>query len=161
MISPPTVPRNLRAIAGAGLIETKRENIPLGTLVSGVVTKVFVKRGSLVKESDPLFQLDDRDLQAQLGVAVANLAAAEAQLERLMVAPQQGDIPNSEAAVEEAKAHYRDSEVEYRRSEALYPAAGRGGHRSRPRSLRLSGEQSHPDTDGGRPQTAEGHLGEG
>ena len=120
VISPPTVPRNLRAIAGAGLIESKRENIPLGTLVSGVVTKLFVKRGSLVKANDPLFQLDDRDLQAQLGVAVANLAASEAQLERLLVAPQQGDIPTSEAAVEEARAHFRDSEAEYRRSEALY-----------------------------------------
>jgi hypothetical protein len=120
VISPPTVPRNLRAIAGAGLIETRRENIPLGTLVSGVVTKVFVKRGDVVKAGDPLFQLDDRDLQAQLGVAVANLAAAEAQLERLLVAPQQGDVPTSEAAVEEARAHYRDSEIEFQRSEALF-----------------------------------------
>jgi HlyD family secretion protein len=120
VIPPPTAPRNLRAIAGAGLIETRRENIPLGTLVSGVVTKVFVKRGDLVKKGDPLFQLDDRELQAQLGVAVANLAASQAQLDRLLVAPQQGDIPTSEAAVEEARAHFRDSEVEYRRSEALF-----------------------------------------
>jgi multidrug efflux pump subunit AcrA (membrane-fusion protein) len=120
VISPPLAPKNLRVIAGAGLIETRRENIPLGTLVSGVVTKVFVKRGDFVKQGDPLFQLDDRDLQAQLGVAVANLAASEAQLQRLLVAPQQGDIPTSEAAVEEARAHYRVAELEYQRSEALF-----------------------------------------
>lgn len=120
VVPPPAVPRGLRAIAGAGLIESERENIPLGTLVSGVVTRVFVKRGALVKAGDPLFQVDDRDLQAQLGVARANLAASEAQLERLLVAPQQGDIPTSEAAVEEARARYKDSEVEYLRSQSLF-----------------------------------------
>jgi len=120
VVTPPTVPRGLRAIAGAGLIEAKRENIPIGSLVAGVVTEVYVKRGDMVKKGDPLFRLDDRDLQAQLKVAVANLGAADAQFERLLAAPQQGDIPTSEAAVEEAKAHYTDSEVAYRRSETLF-----------------------------------------
>jgi len=120
VISPPTVPRGLRAIAGAGLIEAKWENIPLGTLVAGVVTEVYVKRGNMVKKGDMLFRLDDRDLKAQLLVAEANLAAAEAQYERLKAAPQQGDIPTSEAAVAEARAHYNDAEVTYRRSETLF-----------------------------------------
>jgi len=120
VISPPTVPRGFRAVAGAGLIEAKRENIPLGTLVAGVVTEVHVKRGDIVKKGAPLFRLDDRDLKAQLLVAEANLAAAEAQYERLKAAPQQGDIPTSEAAVAEARAHYVDADVAYRRSEALF-----------------------------------------
>jgi multidrug resistance efflux pump len=119
-ISPPTVPRGLRAIAGAGLIEAKRENIPLGTLVAGVVTEVYVKRGDLVKKQAQLFRLDDRELKAQLLVNEANLAAALAQCERLEAAPQQGDIPTSEAAVEEARAHFVDAEIAYRRSESLF-----------------------------------------
>ena len=45
--------RGLRAIAGAGLIEAKRENIPIGTLVAGVVTEVYVKRGDMVKKGRP------------------------------------------------------------------------------------------------------------
>ncbi len=120
VVSPPTVPRGLRAIAGAGLVEAKWENIPLGTLVAGVVTGVNVKRGDMVKQGDVLFRLDDRDLKAQLLVAEANLAAAVAQHERLKAAPQQGDIPTSEAAVAEAQARYLDSEVTYRRSETLF-----------------------------------------
>jgi len=119
-VEPPSRPRGLRAIAGAGLVEARRENIPIGAPLAGVVVEVFVKRGDLVKKGDPLFRLDDRDLKAQLGVYMANLAAGEAQLERLLVAPQVGDIPTSEAAVEEARAHLNDAEVAYRRSTALF-----------------------------------------
>ena len=36
-----------------GLIEAKRENIPLGTVVAGVVTEVYVKRGDIVKKDSP------------------------------------------------------------------------------------------------------------
>ncbi len=120
VVAPPSVPRGFRAIAGAGLIEAKRENIPIGTLVAGVVTDVYVKRGDMVKKGAALFRLDDRDLKAQLLVAEANLAAALAQYERLKVAPMQGDVPTAEAAVEEAKAHFLDAEVAYRRSETLF-----------------------------------------
>ena len=120
VVSPPSVPRGLRAIAGSGLIEAKRENVPIGTLVAGVVTQVHVKRGDMVKKDDPLFQIDDRDLKAQLIVAEANLTAANAQYERLKAAPMQGDIPTSEAAVEEARAHFVDAELAYRRSETLF-----------------------------------------
>lgn len=120
IISPPVAPRGVQSIAGAGLIEARRENIPIGTLVAGVVTKVMVKRGEMVKQGNALFQLDDRDLRAQLGVAVANLDASVAQLERIEAAPQQGDIPTYEAAVEEARARAGDSEVAYRRSQALF-----------------------------------------
>lgn len=120
VISPPTTPSGLRALAGAGLIEAKWENIPIGTLVAGVVTAVHVKRGDMVKKDDPLFRLDDRDLRAQLLVADANLQAAEAQYQRILAAPQQGDVPTSEAAVEEARARFTDAEIAYRRSETLF-----------------------------------------
>lgn len=120
VLSPPTAPRGFRAIAGAGVIEATWENIPIGTLVAGVVTEVYVKRGDMVKKGAPLFRLDDRDLKAQLLVADANLQAAEAQYQRILAAPQQGDIPTSEASVEEARARYNDAEIAYRRSQTLF-----------------------------------------
>jgi multidrug resistance efflux pump len=119
-VEPPSRPRGLRAIAGAGLVEARRENIPIGAPLAGVVVEVFVKRGDPAKKGDRLFRLDDRDLKAQLGIQMANLAAAEAQLQRLIVAPQVGDIPTLEAAVEEARAHLNDAEVAYRRSKTLF-----------------------------------------
>jgi HlyD family secretion protein len=119
---PPARPqtRHVRTIRGAGLVETKQDNLPIGTLVAGVVSEVYVKRGDAVKKGDPLFRLDDRDFRTQLALATANLGVVEAQLDRLMAAPQQGDIATSEAAVEEAKARFNDAEISYRRSEALF-----------------------------------------
>jgi HlyD family secretion protein len=119
---PPARPqtRHVRTIRGAGLVETKQDNLPIGTLVAGVVSEVYVKRGDAVKKGDPLFRLDDRDFRTQLAQATANLGVAEAQLDRLMAAPQQGDIATSEAAVEEAKARFNDAEISYRRSETLF-----------------------------------------
>jgi HlyD family secretion protein len=112
--------RHAHAIHGTGLVETKQENLPIGTLVAGVVSEVYVKRGDLVKKGDPLFRLDDRDFRTQLALATANLGVVEAQLDRLLAAPQQGDIATSEAAVEEAKARFKDAEVSYRRAEVLF-----------------------------------------
>jgi HlyD family secretion protein len=56
----------------------------------------------------------------QLGIATANLAAAEAQLDRVLAAPPQGDVAAAEAAVEEAQAHMSDAELAYRRSQTLF-----------------------------------------
>ena len=69
-------------IAGAGLIEARKENIPIGTTVPGVVVERFVNRNDNVKAGDPLFRIDDRDLKAELKVREANLIAAQAQYER-------------------------------------------------------------------------------
>jgi HlyD family secretion protein len=67
-------------IAGAGITEASTENVAVGTQVSGVVTNIYVKRGDTVKSDDPLFTVDDRDLQAQLLPASAKVKEAEANL---------------------------------------------------------------------------------
>jgi multidrug efflux pump subunit AcrA (membrane-fusion protein) len=70
-------------VAGAGMIETRTENIAIGTPVSGIVTAIDVKWGDRVNTGDPLFKIDDRDLQGQLLVAVAKIKEAEANLAKL------------------------------------------------------------------------------
>ena len=72
-------------IAGAGIVEASTENIAVGTPVAGVVTVIDHKIGDRVRAGEPLFQIDSRDLQAELLVrqallesAKANAAAAEA-----------------------------------------------------------------------------------
>src|SRR5215469_7891966 len=67
-------------IAGAGIVEASTENIAIGTPVSGIVTAIYVKWGDQVKAGDPLFKIDDRDLQGQLLVAIAKVKEAEANL---------------------------------------------------------------------------------
>lgn len=74
-------------VAATGLVEAARENVKLAAPKGGLVTKVFVKVGDLVKTGDPLFQLDDREtaarvvsMEAQLESMKASLAAEEVQV---------------------------------------------------------------------------------
>jgi HlyD family secretion protein len=103
-------------IAGAGLVEAKRENIPLGALTQGVVMTVHVKYGDMVRKGDPLFTIDDRPLRAELRVREAMLAAAEADLHKLLAMPRKEDVPVSRAAVEEAEANLKNAEVTMERA---------------------------------------------
>jgi HlyD family secretion protein len=120
IVEPPSAPDQVRSIAGAGLVEAKRENIPIGTPVPGVVDKVFVKIHDKVKAGEPLFHVDDRDLRAELVSREATVTGARAQLDRLKHAPRAEDVPPAEAAFEEARARLLDAEAAYRRSKTLY-----------------------------------------
>ncbi len=120
LTSPPMQSKFKRTIAGSGIVESKFEDIPIGTPVAGVVWEVYVKAGVRVKKGDPLFRLDDRDLQAEFEVRQATLASALADARRLEAAPQAGDIAYSEAAVEEARAKLNDLEAAFGRSDRLY-----------------------------------------
>ncbi len=120
LVEPPTRPDHVRMIAGSGLIEAERENIPIGVNVPGVVTDVFVKKGEKVKAGAPLFRTDDRDFKAQLEVRLAELASAKAELHKLVSAPRPEDIPPARATAEEAEARMNDAEAAMSRSQRLF-----------------------------------------
>ena len=107
-------------IAGSGLVEARRENIPIGVNIPGVVTFVYIKKGEKVRSGAPLFRIDDRDFKAQLVVRVAELASAKAQLHKLIVAPRPEDIPPARAAAEEAEARMNDAEAALARTDRLF-----------------------------------------
>jgi HlyD family secretion protein len=70
-------------VAGAGMVEPSTEAsgtsvIAIGSQLAGVVTKVNVRIGQVVKIGDLLFELDERLTNAQLKVNEAQVAAAEA-----------------------------------------------------------------------------------
>jgi HlyD family secretion protein len=69
-------------VAGIGIVEAPSGDIAVGTPVSGVVTEIYVKVGDHVKAGDPLFKIDDSDLQAQLVTAHAKVKEAEASLQQ-------------------------------------------------------------------------------
>lgn len=120
LVEPPHRPEEFRAIAGAGIVEAQRRNIPVGTFVPGVVDEVFVKEGDRVKPGDALFHIDARELEAELRIRQAMLASAQAELEKLRAAPRPEDIPPALAAVEEAQARVASTEVQSRRTAGLY-----------------------------------------
>ena len=91
-------------VAGAGIIEALSENIQVGTIVPGVVEKIYVKVGDNVAKGQPLWLIDDRDLRADLaikraGVAVQEsmLAAAQSQYDRLKQMPRPEEVPPAKA----------------------------------------------------------------
>jgi HlyD family secretion protein len=97
-----------KTVFGSGIVEPETENISIGTALPGVVLEVYVpveKVGQRVRKGDPLFLVDNRQLEAQLNYYEASKAAAEAQLARLQAQPRPEEVPPSEAAVRYAQAN--------------------------------------------------------
>jgi multidrug resistance efflux pump len=110
-----------RTVAGAGIVEARSQNIAVGSALPGLVLKVWAPEepsspaqaglapwealiGHRVKQGDPLFRVDDRQLKAQLAFHEANLASAEAQLHKLEQMPRAEDRLVSKAKVDVARA---------------------------------------------------------
>ncbi len=81
-------------IGGAGIVEASSNNIGIGTSLPGLVKTVSVKVGDRLKQGDPLFLIDDRDLNAELLVKEANQLKAR-------------------AGIDEAKAQLEDARSQY------------------------------------------------
>ena len=77
-------------IAATGVVEATSKNIAVGSLMSGIIKKVFVQSGDSVKKDDLLFEIDDAQkrvqipvLKAQIANSLARLKSAKHQLELL------------------------------------------------------------------------------
>jgi len=69
-----------QTVAAVGLIEASTENIWVGTPLAGVVDKVFVSAGQTVRRGEPLFELDSRQLRAELAVRKQAVLVARARM---------------------------------------------------------------------------------
>ena len=103
--SPPAIAPFDQSVAGTGIVEARTENIAIGAHVGGIVAKVFVKVNQHVERGSPLFSLDNRQLQRQLGVRQAALQMAKADLKRLESMPRTEELIPSAAKIAEAKAN--------------------------------------------------------
>jgi len=92
------------ALAAAGVVEARTENIAMGSPTAGVVVEVLVTVGDDVRPGDPLFRLDDRELRGELAVQRAAAAQARSELVRLEAEPRREKIPVQVAVVNEARA---------------------------------------------------------
>src|SRR5262244_1377950 len=118
-VHPPPVAAYARTVAGVALVEASSENIAISTPVSGLCTQVYVKVGERVTAGQKLFSLDDRDLQAELGVRRRSLEVAQAQLAKLLRAPRPEEVPVAEARVAEAEQTLADASVQQRLIESV------------------------------------------
>ncbi len=70
-------------IAASGIVESLDRNIEIGAPVSGMITKVYVQVADEVKKGNPLFEIDPRELEAELILEEADVFVAKATLQRL------------------------------------------------------------------------------
>jgi multidrug efflux pump subunit AcrA (membrane-fusion protein) len=76
--APPAISDFKETVAATGLIEASTENIWVGTPLAGVVQKVFVTAGQSVRSGEPLFELDTRQLRAEVDVRQHAVVVARA-----------------------------------------------------------------------------------
>jgi multidrug efflux pump subunit AcrA (membrane-fusion protein) len=112
-----------KQLAGAGIVEPETENISIGSHVPGVVAKLYVKVGQKVKPGDRLFQLDDRQLQAELMVRRSIHANATATFEKLKQQPRLEERPTQDAKIVEAEVNLKNQQKLYDRVKNLTGSA--------------------------------------
>lgn len=116
---PPAQTTFKNQVAAVGLVEASSENIAISVPVAGLVMQVYVRAGDLVKADQPLFGLDDRDLQAELGVRRAALEVARERLARLQAQPRAEEVPPLEAKLRETEAALGDAMMQLRLIESV------------------------------------------
>ena len=101
----------LPVLSGSGYIVTGDRYVSIGVRVPGRIERYFVEEGQSIHRGDALVQLDDRDYrsaveraEASLTLARANLALAEADLQRGQPLRAQGVISQQELDVLKNKA---------------------------------------------------------
>jgi HlyD family secretion protein len=105
-------------IAGAGIVEPASENVVIGVSEAGLVLKVHVKEGDVVKAGAPLFETDSRLLQSQLVTAKAGVADAQASLDRVIAYRRKEEEPPLRAKLEQAKATHQEAQRSVQAAEA-------------------------------------------
>jgi HlyD family secretion protein len=94
--------------------------IAVGAKVMGRVAWIGVEKGDRVQEGQVLVRLEDSEFRAQVNQARANLAAAQARLDRLRTGSRPEEKLKDKAAVLQAEANLKNAEAEYQRTEALF-----------------------------------------
>jgi len=125
-------------VAGSGLVEAASENIAVGAPVGAIVTKLHAAVGSDVDAGDPLFQLDTRELDAEMAMRRAALTVAQRQLARLEAGTRPEELPPArarlvaaEAAVSAARVQFADAQAQLERARTLGHGAMSGEEMTR------------------------------
>jgi HlyD family secretion protein len=95
---------NLTIVVSAnGTVQPER-SVNVSPKTSGVLKQLLVKEGDLVRAGQVVAYMDNSNLQGQLLQARGNLAAAEANLNKVIAGSRSQDIAGATAQVDEAQA---------------------------------------------------------
>lgn len=130
-----------RVLASGSVVSIRDAKI--GSKLSGRVAAVLVEEGAHVGAGAPLLRLDTRDLEAQRAQAQANVAAAQAQLAKVLAGPRPQERQQSTDAVAQARAALASARATLRLAQA---------NLERERSLEAQGAVSRQDLDSAETQ---------
>ena len=97
----------------------ERDRISHTATVNEVIVSLPVSAGSHIKQGDLLVQLDDTEQKAHVAHAQAEVAQAQANLDKLRKGPRIEDIAVAKAIVAGAKAKTIASEANYKRAKNM------------------------------------------
>jgi HlyD family secretion protein len=106
-----------KSVVATGKV-TPITKVEVKSKASGIVKKLYVEYGDMVKKGQPLAQLDKVEIEAQveqshaaLAAAQANLTSSEADYERARVDAEGPDVPMNKRAYERAQSMAKDGVV--------------------------------------------------
>lgn len=117
---------------------TSIRDAKLGSKISGRVAAVLVEDGAHVTAGTPLLRIDTSDLLAQQAQAEANVAAARAQLQKVLTGARPQERQQSTEAVNQARATLTSAQASLQLAQA---------NLERMRSLQAQGAVSQQDLD--------------
>lgn len=106
-------------VSANGTIKPER-SINVSPKTSGRLKRLLVKEGDRVKQGQILAYMDDSNLRGQLIQAQGQLAAAQANLQKLLAGNRSEDIAQAEAELRSTQASLRQAEITLRQNQQLY-----------------------------------------
>lgn len=112
-------PGGAQPILTAGGYVIARDQVEVGSKITGRVIVLEVREGYMVAKGQVIARLDDYEVKAQVNQAQANLAAAKARLAELEAGSRPQEIDRARADMDRAKADLDNAELTLRRNEQL------------------------------------------
>lgn len=108
-------------VSANGTVEPERV-INLSPKTAGILTKLLVKEGDFVSQGQLIAYMDDSNLLGQLTQAQGQLAAATANLQKLLAGNRTEDIAQARARLNSVQANLRQAKDDLRRNQELVEA---------------------------------------
>ena len=115
-----TAPDNSNSIQLSGSVEAREINVAFQ--VGGRIQTLDTDEGKLVTTGGTIAQLDDKDYQLALNLAMATADASKAMLDELKAGTRKQDIKVARADLEKAQSQVNYTQEEVKRVSALIPS---------------------------------------
>jgi HlyD family secretion protein len=107
-------------VAGPGRVEPISEQVAVAARLADVITSIRVTEGERLHPGQIIATLDDTEYQAQVSAAAARLRRGQSEFQRLINGPRVPERRASEAAVSEARAVLKNTEITLERQRMLF-----------------------------------------